>query len=236
MVFVDSLQEIWKGRQFAGEVILAGGAFKPLLSPTAAWNDIDLWVPDEPTRTRLDAHLGGAGFHLISDLRPFCRAYRDARTTIEITYHDLKKSATERVFRDFDLSPSRIAARIKNGKVVDFAAGEDFWECLDDRTVRVSEAYLRAVRERHSPDILLGIHRLQAWAHNLGWLGHPVQVNELWEEFASRYPPQARENAIRLAWKILVNHKNCPESPIWARVAEMRDAATIVQELAANSP
>jgi hypothetical protein len=235
MKFVETLQESWRGGAFQGEVIVAGGAFKPLLSPLATWNDIDLWVPDAPTRAKLDTHLRGAGFVLVSDFQPFCRAYRNGALVVEITYHDLNQSATERAFRDFDLSPSRIATRLKNGRAMDFAASTDFWECLEDRTVRVSMRYLRGVHEHQSPDILIGLHRLTTWAANLGWSVDPLQEKELWEEFESRYSPAAREKAIRLAWRILVDHKNCPASPIWARAAHAQGAAPLIAELAVNS-
>jgi hypothetical protein len=233
--FIHKVQPVWHGDRYDGEVFIAGGVFKPLLSSTARWNDIDLWVRDNAARAKFDCHLRSAGFVLKRDFKPFCRAYEKDDTSVEITYHNLKTAGAARIFRDFDLSPSRIGARIENGEVKEVEIATDFWESLERKVVRFSPRRMRKLREEHLSQILHNLHRLAAWAENLGWKADKSQEAELWDLFENRYPPSAKKEAIELAWQILGVYKNCPESPVWERVRQNAQTKAILDEIESKS-
>ena len=234
--FARGLLRFWDGERYDGEVFLAGGVFKPLLSGKARWNDIDLWVRDKAARIKLDAHLRTNGFALRRDFKPFCRSYGRGDVSLEITYHNIKQAGVDRVFRDFDLSLSKIGARIENGEVREVVIAPDFWQSLENKVVRFSPSRMRKLRDEHLAQILHNLHRLAEWAANLGWAGDKTQEAELWDLFENRYPPEAKREAIELAWLILGVYKDCPESPVWERVRRNAATKAMLEEIMSKSP
>lgn len=211
-------------RPFPGDLYLAGGVFKSILTEGVEVRDVDIWVKNRAAREAAAEWLQVAGFALEKDFHPYCRVFRRQEQVIEITYENLKEGGIHEVLESFDLGPCQIAARVSNGRADDLYATPDFWESTSSRTIKVARGYWHGLKVGHSPKLLLTLHRLGNWGDSLGWQRDHGQITAMWRMFIEEYSPAEARLALALAEEIIGGFKGEPDAPILERAR--RELAT----------
>lgn len=227
------------GGPYDGEVFLCGGAFKPLLKRRLPINDLDLWVRDRHEREKLTRFLLARGAVLARDFHPYCLKLRLDGRLIEITYHNVKDGGLEDILNTFDLAICGIGARYCRGTVADTFVGEDCWQAVRQRTVRVLPSYLVAVRELRSPSVIRTLHRLGQQAAELGFGVDAAHEHLLWDIFWNEFNDDERRAALELYFETVVAYKGVCDDRLLRRatvgyspVLDPGPAVEILPELA----
>lgn len=175
------------GRDFDGEVFLAGGAFRTLLTGEAP-RDLDLWAPDDANRAGLIAWLARRGATVERDHPPFQTAFRCGRHRVDVPYAVGTPRLADRLAR-FDLGLSAVGVRWQDGRVTEAV--------IDPCAVRSVEAravlLLRPLR--NASYLLNTVERARRYARELGFALPDSEEKFLWETYASM-PRDRREKVL----------------------------------------
>jgi hypothetical protein len=192
---------------FEGEVFLCGGAFKPLLRRRLPINDFDLWVRNRKDREKLVRFLLQRGASLVRDFHPFCLKLRLNGRIIEITYHNINDGTLSDVVNTFDMAVCGLAARYKNGSVVEVHTSEECRESIRRRSIRVLPAYQCFLDATHAPSLIRTLHRMGQHAAELGYEVDVLHEHMLWEVFWKDYTEEERRAAVDLYFETMVHYK-----------------------------
>lgn len=175
------------GRDFDGEVFLAGGAFRTLLTGMAP-RDLDLWAPDEANRAALTTCLARRGATVERDHPPFQTAFRCGRHRVDVPYAVGTPRLAERLAR-FDLGLSAVGVRWRDGGVVEAVVDPCAVLSVETRAVLL----LRPLR--NTSYLLNTVERARRYARELGFALPETEERLLWETYASM-PHDRREKVL----------------------------------------
>lgn len=180
------------GDGFDGEVFLAGGAFRTLLTRRAP-RDLDLWTPDEDTRSSLTAFLLARGATEERDHPPFQTMFRCGAHVIDVPYAVGPRRLVERLER-FDLGLSAIGVTWRRGRVVEAVIDPCATRSTEGRAVLL----LRPLR--NVSYLLNTVERARRYARELDFEWPVAEEALLWDTFASL--PTARQQKVlsNYAW------------------------------------
>jgi len=204
-------KEVFQG-EYEGEVLLCGGAFKPVLKPGLPINDFDLWVRNRKERERLVRFLLQRGASLVRDFHPFCLKLRLDGRIIEITYHNVNDGALADVLNTFDLAVCSIGARYQNGKLVETLVAPECRDSVRRRSIQVLPAYQCFLEATHAPSLIRTLHRMGQQAVELGYEVDTTHEHLLWRMFWNDYSEEERRIAVDLYFETMVHYKgHCDE-------------------------
>lgn len=192
---------------YDGEVLLCGGAFKPLVKKGTRMHDLDLWVRNRREREQLCRALLDRGAVLLQDFHPYCLKFRLEGQLIEITYHNVKDGSLSDILNTFDLSLSAIGARFENGKVVEAAVHEECWRALRRDEISVLDSYFVFIGMMKAPSLLRTLHRMGQKAAELGVSVNEEHEHRLWEIYWHDYSEEERRVAMDLYFDTMVAYK-----------------------------
>ena len=180
------------GDEFDGEVFLAGGAFRALLTGRPP-RDLDLWTPDETARAALVAFLGARGATVVRDHPPFQTVFRWGAHVIDVPYAAGPARLDERLAR-FDLGLSAVGVTWRCGRVVEAAIDP----CATRSTEQRAVLLLRPLR--NVSYLLNTAERARRYARELDFEWPREEEDLLWETYASL--PVARQEKVlsNYAW------------------------------------
>lgn len=180
------------GAGFDGEVFLAGGAFRTLLTGRRP-RDLDLWAPDDATRVALTAWLMERGASLERDHPPFQTAFRCGPHTVDVPYAVGTTRLVERLAR-FDLGLSAIGVTWRRGRVVEAVVDPCALRSVETRAVWL----LRPLR--NVSYLLNTLERAHRYGRELGFEVPDEEQRLLWTTYASL--PHARKEKVlsNYAW------------------------------------
>ncbi len=180
------------GTGFEGEVFLAGGAFRTLLTG-AAPRDLDLWVPDDATRAALIDWLTCRGAVLERDHPPFQSAFRCGRHRVDVPYAVGTPRLVDRLAL-FDLGLSAVGVTWRRGRVVEAAIDPCAVRSIEERAVLV----LRPLR--NVSYLLNTVERAHRYAIELGFELPSEEEQFLWATYESLSRARKQKVLSNFAW------------------------------------
>jgi hypothetical protein len=180
------------GESFAGDVFLAGGAFRTLLTG-ALPRDLDLWAPDADTRTRLVDWLIQRGAVHERDHPPFQTCFGLGRHRVDVPYAVGTPTLGDRL-ATFDLGLAAVGVTWRRGRVVEAVVDPCAVRSVEERAVLL----LRPLR--NVSYLLNTVERARRYARELGFDWPQAEEEHLWATFAS-LPCERREKVLsNYAW------------------------------------
>lgn len=180
---------------YPGEVLLCGGAFKPILQRGLSIADLDLWVRDAEAREQLCSALVGLGAVLLEDFRPYCIKFELRGRVIEVAYGDAASGRLQDVTDQFDLALCAVGARYVHGHVTEVFASAECSQAIRDRKVMVQESCFHLLRTCKVSRLLSALHRMKQQAAQFGYEVDADHERLLWHLYWEVFTEAEREAA-----------------------------------------
>lgn len=165
------------GADFEGEVFLAGGAFRTLITE-APPRDLDLWAPGPDARSAIAARLIARGADLVGDHPPFQTVFRRGHRVIDVPYAVDSPRISDRLAR-FDLGLSAVGVAWRQGTVTEVVIDP----CAQRSLARREVLLLRPLR--NVSYLLNSLERARRYARELAFVLPESEERLLWDAYAS---------------------------------------------------
>lgn len=196
------------GKNYAGEVFLCGGAFKPLLKPGLKIKDIDLWVRNRREREKLTATLLDRGATLVRDFFPYCLRFDYEGCPVEITYQNVKDRPISDIVHGFDVAGCAIAATYSKGKIIDSYMSARARGSIENQLALLEESYIEQLLNDHTPTVLRGIDRMTRFAKETGYGISVDETEQLWDIYTNTYSSDERQRSLDIYLETTVGFKD----------------------------